>query len=68
MDISTSCAVCIHKSVCFARKQLNALNQTIHEESLIFSCRKEYENADEKMESVLAYHCQSFKRKKSEYA
>jgi len=67
MDISTTCATCIHKAVCFARKQLNDLNEKIQETSLIYKTHEDFVEADEKMESILAYHCSYFKRIKSEH-
>jgi len=68
MDISTSCATCIHKPVCFIRRDLNAFNQNLWKNTTVFDNNRDMEDASEGMESILAANCRFFKRIKSKYA
>lgn len=68
MDISTTCDNCQHSAVCFARRKLKALNQEFQQHTLIYDSIRDFEQASEDFQAVLAAHCHYFKRRKSDWS
>ena len=68
MDISTTCDLCQHKLVCFARRNIKSFTQDLYNNTVLFHSERDFEDTDKGFESILASNCQYFKREKSKWA